>query len=165
MDSMDGEKKQWQRDKAASDIYISEIKHILVDIPELHIIDIGTDQEDKEENTDLKVLLSKDLRIGVRVRTWGFHKYAAQFTIRSCRYSGIKTEHAKIMEGWGNYFFYGFGDGQKILYWTFADLDIFRVANVEGTQYKNDDGSSEFLVYRWDQFPSNFRIAGGYAKE
>ena len=37
MDSMDGEKKQWQRDKAASDIYISEIKHILVDIPELHM--------------------------------------------------------------------------------------------------------------------------------
>ena len=63
---------------------------------------------DTREATDLLVLLARDMRIACRVRRQGYaEKYPWEFTIRSSRPSGAITEMAKIVDGWGDWMFYG----------------------------------------------------------
>ena len=61
---------------------------------------------------DLVILKARSMAIGVRVRRPGYaERFPGQFTIRSHRESGAKTELRKIVEGWGDWLFYGHADG------------------------------------------------------
>ena len=98
---------EWQKDKRWSDRFLPEIKRILGE----HLISEPPIEEDAERNTDLMVLRLDAVRIGCRVRKYEYLKqYGDEFTIRAGRPTGAKTELTKIIEGWGNYFFYGFSD-------------------------------------------------------
>ena len=154
----------WKADKKASDIYIPEIKSILG----VYLIGEPPVEEDQERNTDLMVLKMEAVRVGCRVRKGLYlHYYGDEFTIRAGRPSGNKTELTKIIEGWGDYFFYGFGDGINLITWTLADLKVFRLwFNRKLYQGKhpwelkdNIDNSSNFLAFKWRWFPKEFVIA------
>ena len=56
-------------------------------------------------------------------------QYGSEFTIRAGRPSGAKTELTKIIEGWGDYFFYGFADPTEIYLaqWLIGSLNAFRL--------------------------------------
>jgi len=155
----------WQKDKMWSDKFIPEIKQILG----TYLIGEPPMEEDQKRNTDLMVLKMEAVRIGCRIRTSSYMaNYGDEFTIRSDRPSGEKTELAKIMEGWGDYFFYGFGkDNDSLLKWTLADLDVFRTwFNSEkntGIKKDNLDGSSSFVAFKWLDLPADFII--GKSKE
>lgn len=154
----------WEKDKRWSDQFMDEIKSILG----IHLIGEPPVEEDQERNTDLIVLKMDSVRIACRVRRNEYAvRYGEEFTVRAGRPSGIKTELTKIIEGWGDYFFYGFGDESKLSKWTLADLNVFRLwynqqlflGNHPGIKQNNDDGSSYFFAFRWDELPCNFIIA------
>ena len=88
--------------------------------------------EDLEHATDLMVLRSGALRIACRLRRPGYaHNYGEEITITSRRDSGAPCEFQKLMNGWGDWFFYGHTtcedseDGQ-IIPWYLIDLNLWR---------------------------------------
>lgn len=156
----------WKKDKRWSDQFLSEIKSILG----MHLIAEPPVEEDQERNTDLMVLRLDAVRVGCRVRKSKYmYRYSNEFTIRAGRPSGVKTELTKLVEGWGDYFFYGFGDNGELLAWTLADLKVFRwwfnhticknKGVVPGIQQKNHDGSSNFRAFVWSNMPKDFVVA------
>jgi len=164
LDLIGGEKKlsNWQEDKKWSDKFINEIKSILG----IYLIGEAPAEEDAERNTDLMVLKMDAVRVGCRIRESEYlGRYGNEFTIRSGRPSGIKTELAKIIEGWGDYFFYGFVS-DKLIKWTLADLKVFRLwyntelykGNKPGILKQNKDGSSNFMCFKWNELPRKFIV-------
>lgn len=163
--------KPWQRDKQRSDRYLPAIKRILGE----YLIDEPPIEEDTERNTDLMVLRLDAIRIGCRVRNHRYiKKYGHEFTIRSVRPSGAKTEMRKILEGWGDYFFYGFGEasGNELDRWFIGDYKAFRSWFVNQLashrkpweQIPNRDRSSDFMVFNVGDIP-NFVVASNWFKQ
>ena len=146
----------WENDKRWSDKFLPEIKMILG----LHLIGEPPIEEDCERNTDLIVLKMEPVRIACRIRKYKyFIDYPHDITIRSSRPSGTKTELTKIIEGWGNYFFYGFSneDETSLKAWRLCDLNSFRIwlmrelatknGSMPGSERHNRDGSSNFRTF------------------
>ena len=157
--------KKWQKDKEDSDAFLPEIKRILGE----HLISEAPFEEDAERNTDLIVLRLEAIRIACRIRSHEYLKnYSDEFTIRAGRPSGTKTELTKIIEGWGDYFFYGFAseDRSRLVQWILGDLRAFRLyynrclykGERPGKSKNNIDGSSDFLAFRHRDIP-DFVIA------
>lgn len=158
--------KHWKQDKKWSDRYLPEIKAILGQV----FIGQSPEKEDMEHNTDLIVFKMEPIRIACRLRRSEYYdKYPDEFTIRCSRPNGIKTELAKIIEGWGDYLFYGFCDDEKLIAWFIGDLKVFRlwfakqlVKNkgiMAGMEKQNGDGSSNFRVFKRNDLPSHFIFA------
>jgi len=155
----------WKEDKKWSDRFLPEIKSVLG----LYLIGEPSAEEDQERNTDLMVLKMDAVRIACRIRRNNQTKYAAEFTIRAGRPSGVKTELTKIIEGWGDYLFYGFSDPDEVALsqWILGDLKAFRIwfnrdlirlkGNIPGIKQNNYDNSSFFYAFPID-IP-NFIIA------
>lgn len=164
--STDTEKRlpMWKNDKKWSDQFIPEIKGILGQI----LISEAPLTEDREHNTDLMVFKMDSVRIGCRIRRKQYMNYVGQFTIRCSRPSGQKTEMAKILEGWGDIFFYGFeGDDGELGAYGVGDLSVFRLhivttlAKMQAGQFpgekrENKDDSSAFRAYNWKDMPPGF---------
>ena len=159
----------WEKDKRWSDQFIPEIKYILAQ----YLISEAPVEEDQERNTDLIVLTLKPYRIACRVRSNQYlAKYGDEFTIRSGRPSGCKTELQKIIEGWGDFFLYGFCDASesKLIMYLLGDLSVFRVwfnraicrmppNCLPGVKQNNHDKSSCFLAFKETEMPDDFFIA------
>jgi len=163
----------WKSDKKWSDRFIPEIKTILGQylIPEL--ISEASLKEDQEHNTDLTVLTLMPCRIACRIRRPQFYldeEYRNEFTIRSGRPSGVKTDLQKMIEGWGDYLFYGFSDEaeEKLVSYLLGDLKVFRLwfnrticenkGRVPGIAKTNKDGSSDFRAFNKAEMPEDFFI-------
>lgn len=163
--------KGWEQDKRWSDRFLHEIKGYLGQ----SLIGEPPIEEDQQRNTDLVVLRMDAVRIGCRVRKFSQIGYAHEFTIRSGRPSGVKTELTKIIEGWGDYFFYGFANeaDTALCQWLIGDLKAFRIwysrslaknqGKPPGSQQQNHDGSSSFYAFRWQAIPG-FVIAGNHPR-
>lgn len=160
--------EQTALDKRWADRFLPQIKRILGE----HLIGEAPFLEDAERNTDLIVLRLDPVRVACRVRRNSYLlNYSDEFTIRSGRPSGQKTELSKVIEGWGDYFFYGFSDAAEVTLerWTLADLRVFRLwfamrlqadaGTIPGREKPNQDGSSVFRAFRWRDLPTNFVVA------
>ncbi len=153
----------WKTDKKWSDRFISEIQHHLSGILNIHpmSVKIASESEDRERNTDLIILGINNIRIACRIRKNQYlSKYGNEFTIRSYRPSGKETEFSKIMNGWGDYIFYGFCNAEEtgLENWFLGDLEIFRRWIAETQNYyvikkTNFDGSSNFYSYNKNGIP------------
>lgn len=151
---------EWVEDKRWSDRFLPEIKRILGE----HLIAEPPIEEDAERNTDLVVLRLDAVRIACRVRKHKYlESYGDEFTIRAGRPSGQKTELTKIIEGWGDYFFYGFSDEQErfLAKWILGDLKAFRVhfnrmlylGQKDWSEKNNHDNSSSFFGFKAQNIP------------
>lgn len=159
----------WQEDKRWSDRFLYEIKGYIGQT----LIGEPPAEEDRERNTDLVVLRLDAVRIACRIRKYDQIRYRDEFTIRSGRPSGVKTELTKIIEGWGDYFFYGFSDEveEQLALWLIGDLKAFRIwysrqlvlrdGKPPGVRQNNRDNSSSFHAFRWADIPG-FVIAGNH---
>lgn len=147
---------EWKEDKRWSDRFLPEIKSILGQ----HLIVESPPEDDSQRNTDLMVLRLNAVRIACRIRKPSYIKnkrYANEFTIRAWRPSHNKTELAKILEGFGDYLFYGFSDDKQVRLskWMLGDLSAFRVFfESHKTERKppwqvcgNSDRSSTFMAF------------------
>lgn len=154
----------WKDDKRWSDRFLPEIKRILGE----HLIGEPPIEEDQERNTDLIVLKMEAVRIACRIRRNEYlEKYPNEFTIRTKRPTGIKTEIEKIIEGWGDYLFYGFSNKEenKLAGWFIISLNAFRLwfmkylrnnnGKPPGHQKINSDGSSAFAGYNVNDMPDD----------
>lgn len=158
----------WEKDKKWSDRFLPEIKQICG----LHLMGEAPMEEDQQRNTDLIVLRIEAVRIACRVRRHPFfEKYPDDITIRSDRPSGLTTELAKIISGWGNYMFYGFSDDKEVhlCAWKLCDLNVFRLwfnskivksgGIVPGVEKENSDGSSKLRAFNIKKMPEDFVLA------
>ena len=137
-----------------SDGFMPSVKSILGQA----IIAESTFEEDTEQAFDLITPSSR--KIACRVRDYDKYKqYIQEFTIRSQSYHNRKTEIHKILEGHGDWMFYGFTQGNDVKYWSIIDLDVFR--NKHKTAHykenKNYDGT-KFRAYTLGTFQPNIII-------
>ena len=155
----------WEINKRWSDKFIPVIKPILG----YHFISEPPIEEDMNHNTDLMVLRMDAIRFGCRIRRYSYYqndKYRNQFTIRSSLPSGGKTELTKLIEGWGDYLFYGFSNENEtdLISWFIGDLKVFRTwfnkclwNNIHSWETKkNIDNSSDFMVFNLKEMPEEF---------
>jgi len=151
----------YQLDRKWSDRFVPHIKKIVAEF-----LFAECDEEDRIRNSDLIVLRLKSVRIACRVRRYKYlAKYGSQFTIRSERTSGTETELSKLLQGWGDYFFYGFSDLEETGFarWFFADLEVFRrwYARPNATivtQKPNADNRTFFSVFNLSNMPTDFIV-------
>lgn len=155
-------KAPWEKDKRWSDRFIPQIKHILGPF----VIREPNIEEDQLRNTDLISLVAHPTRISCRIQRHKFIRFSDGFTIRYSRPSGVDTELQKIMQGHGDWFFYGFCNDieDRVILWTLVDLEVFREKySIEGDRIgeikRNYDGSSRFIIFKYQDFPQHFVIA------
>jgi hypothetical protein len=161
----------WRGDKRWSDRFLPEIKRVIGE----YLIAEPPVEEDAERNTDLMVLRLDAIRIGCRVRKHSYlSRYGDQFTIRAGRPSGVKTELTKIIEGWGDYFFYGFSDAEErcLAKWILGDMRAFRLylnrelaaGRKPWIEQENRDASSNFRCFYYARIPG-FLVADNDKRE
>jgi hypothetical protein len=141
----------------------------------------ATWEEDVQEASDIVLSAPERAeRIAARLRDFEgktpkgvpyWPTYSDESTLRETRpKSGAKTELEKILDGWGDLFFYGFapkrlaGEGGRIMAWRLMDLHVFRehvekTGHVPGYSRSNGDGSSDFRVFKPADLPTEFVIA------
>ena len=107
-----------------------------------HLLDLSSFEIDAREATDMLVLMARDMRIGCRIRRAGYaDAYPYDFTVRSRRASGAKTELTKITEGWGDWLFYGHAEHDQIpslARWFLIDLHAWRAQQIRSKQRAGD---------------------------
>ncbi len=120
--------RQW------SDRFLPHIKQIVGG----YLLEAAPDPIDWHQATDLLMLDARDMRIAARVRRPGYAtQYPHQFTIRSRLPSGAQTELSKIVNGKGDWLFYGHANASQtaIESWYLIDLNAFRAALIrQGAQ-------------------------------
>lgn len=153
--------------KKWSDKFIWEMRKIIGPL----LLEVASPEEDMHHATDLVVLTMRSTPVACRVRSAQFfNKYAGEFTIRSKTRTGRKTELTKILEGWGEWFFYGYSNPEETGFQTYTiiDLKVFRLwflrylaANngvLPGTEISNLDGSA-FRAFKISDLPPEAIVA------
>lgn len=115
-------------DRTWSDGYIPALRQVVGPL----LLDEAPLEHDMRQATDLIVLTARDMRIGCRVRRPGYvDRYPWDFTIRSTRDSGAKTEITKIIDGWGDWLVYAHAADTPIptlTRWFVLELNVFRAS-------------------------------------
>lgn len=154
----------YQTDRNLSDRYLSSIARIIKQYC-VHVT-IASDEEDWTHGTDLQVVVDYE-RIGVTVRRNTGGKYENEILFRASKSSGVKTELAKMLDGYPDAKFYGIlGPEDRIDHWLLVDLRALRAAiqNNEDGAFKwgyksNRDGQTSFAWFDISTFPQNVIIA------
>ncbi|WP_425051516.1 hypothetical protein [Psychromarinibacter sp. S121] len=145
-----------------SNRFIPEIQRIVG----AHLLSVAPDNLDMYDATDLLMMEARDLRIAARVRRPGYaDAFPFDFTIRAQVPSGKETELSKIVNGKGDWMFYGHADtsGHKLASWWLIDLRAFRAGLIRQAtnghpircgDRTNPDGT-RFKWFDIRSFPSN----------
>lgn len=161
-------------DRKWSDQFIPEMCRIVGP----HLLIPSTLEQDTKEAADLVVLKSAGVTVACRVRRFGYaEKYANEFTIRSQRRNGSRTELEKIVDGWGDWMFYAHANesGDGFALWNLLDLSAWRAHLIReklgGEKIKrgtkpNQDGTTEFAWFDMRSFVGepNLIIANSTAR-
>jgi hypothetical protein len=149
-------------DRLWSDAYLPAVKRIvgprlLVETP----VEI-----DRQQAADLMVFTARSVTIAVRVRRHGYAlRYPTQFTIRCRRDSGMRTEHAKIMDGWGDWYLYGHAAQTvpELTVWWLLDLAVFRQYEHQSRpEFRSNGDGTHFLAYDVSAFPFDLILASSH---
>jgi hypothetical protein len=94
-------------------------------------VDRAPRDEDTRQATDMMMLIQRDARVGCRIRRQQYAaRYPWEFTIRSRRDTGAKTEFEKVvMEGFCDRIFYGFAaqpEPGPLSRWFYVNVAHFR---------------------------------------
>jgi len=153
-------KQAVRRDWDWSNRFVPAIKRLVGP----HLLTPAALEQDAHEATDLIVLVARDMRIAARVRRQGYaDSFPYEFTIRARRDSGAVTELEKIVNGWGDWFFYGHADNfDGFSLWWLIDLHSFRAALIRnsnnGTKLRfGDKPNGDGTFFKWfdlRSFPS-----------
>lgn len=164
-------REHFTRQKIWSDKFSQEVKGI---IGERFIIE--DDKEDMEHNTDFLLVNTKHLRFSCRIRKFEYFKrFPNDFTIHLETTTDAKTEFEKVVEGWGDVFFYGFSNELEngLHAWAMIDLKVFRKhlfyksLDSQNTKRpfldlerdkKTSPGSGYFLSFEYKDFPKSLVI-------
>jgi len=138
----------WSNDKSWADRFLPEIKRVVRLMSHKIVrVDIAAIADDERRATDYVVIVEAG-NIACRVRKPGVWAKYQELTLRSSRPSGAKTEVAKILEGHGDWYLYGWADSVNTFgAWIFVDLDRLRATELmeNRKEMANWDGSSGFI--------------------
>ena len=133
----------YQIDRAWSDQFIPSIKNIVGP----YLLVESDEITDQQKAADLIVFTGRNLTIAARVRSHEyFDRYPYDFTIRSERESGARTELAKIVDGWGDWMFYGHQLERAnglIRHWMIIDLKSWRAQMIRHRPKSPSDAFSQ----------------------
>ena len=141
----------YQRDRQWADRYMEQVTDILRKNA-MHIIkiELADDDSDMHQATDLFVKVSGG-SVAVRVRRSKFNNQERDWTIRSSRPNGYKTELQKLREGHGDWYLYCWTNehGTIDTYWL---IDLGRVREKglldrQRYEFNNKDGT-KFVAVR-----------------
>ncbi len=119
----------YQQDRAWEGSYQDQVLAILnTQMHHLVELAIASDYKDRKQATDFVVKM-KGGDIAVRLRRPRYEQ--RDWTIRARRDNGTKTELAKIREGYGSHYFYGWTDElHGITEWILIDLNKARASGL-----------------------------------
>ena len=136
--------KSWQSDKSWADKFIPEIAKILTQNAGTFLgVSVASDQEDMERATDLVVTVIGG-QVAVKIRRDGYKKKYRDWTIRSFRKTGSKTELQKLIEGFAQWYLYLWTDNEIITDWILINMDKVRATNllyIPRRPFSNNDGT------------------------
>ena len=151
-------------DRRWSDAFIPAIKNIVGPL----LLEESSFEVDTQQAADLIVLNAKDKTIACRVRRCGYEdKYGNEFTIRAKRDSGAKTELEKIVDGFGDWMFYGHAhpDGMNISRWMVVNLAALRAALIRKKAFpikqSNNDGT-HFVAFDVRALPDQCLVSSSF---
>lgn len=122
----------YKQDRERADSFEPQVLEILHELmPHLVVLYVASEEEDQKQATDFVVKM-KGGQIAVRLR-WTHNEEGKeicpwrQLTLRSRRESGKKTELAKIKEGYGYRYFYGWIDKHGVIAeWILVNIPRMR---------------------------------------
>lgn len=137
-------------DRQWSDRFIPTIKRIVGP----HLLEPADFARDASEATDLIVLTARDMRIAARIRRPGYaERYGHEFTIRARRDTGAETELSKVVDGWGDWLFYGHASVTEtsLQRWMIVNLHAFRAALIRdrGSLRRGDKPNGDGTYFKW----------------
>lgn len=160
--------KKYDFDRGWSDQHMRDAKDIIGPL----LIEDSSFEVDTKKATDLVLFEAKPQMIACRLRRDGFHKrFPWDFTVRSARDSGAKTELSKIIEGWADLMFYGhIHENKRIMSWFLISLKAFREALIKDNrrdvklsfQKKGNGDGTHFIAYDIRSFPSHICLASSH---
>lgn len=132
-------KKDWEW----ADTFLPQIVDILKSNA-IYILEIRIADSDKDtkEATDLVISVTGG-DVAVRIRRGKYHKYR-DWTIRSVRDSGAKTELNKLRDGFAKWYLYLWTDSENIVDWILVDLERSRSSGLlfkDRRNISNGDGT------------------------
>lgn len=156
---------EYRKSREWSDKFIPAIKQIVGQ----HLLTESSFEEDTQQVCDLIILKARDMRIAARVRdNFYLEKYSDEFTIRDKTKYDHSTEINKIIDGWGDWMFYGFANKEEeaIAKWYLLDLNVFRNDRETRkeeviTGRKNNFDGTGFRWFKVNSFSNDFVIAQG----
>jgi hypothetical protein len=127
--------------------------------------------DDRLRATDLRSLRMEPVTVGCRVirPQPSVPDAHGHFTVRCDRPGGQPGELTKILNGYCDYFFYGYSvdrEGSGLGLWNLIDLEVFRRWCGEGRlsglePIRTRDGSASFYALKWSWFPPELVVASG----
>lgn len=154
-------------DRPWSDAFIPAIKNIVGPL----LLEESSFEIDTKQAADLVVLNARDKMIAARVRRSGYaDRYPFEFTIRAKRDTGTRTELEKIVDGFGDWMFYGHAheDGVSVSRWMVIDLSALRAALIRRQapcqKQSNGDGT-HFVAFDIRTLPKAVLIASSFIVE
>lgn len=149
----------YESDRKWSDAFIPAMKQIVGPL----LLEPSSFEIDTKQATDLVVLRARDHMIAARVRRTGYaDRYPFEFTVRSARDSGSRTELEKLVDGWGDWMFYGHAasNGFGFDRWFVINLHHFRAALIRDKkqivyQKKSNFDGTHFISFDVRSFPQS----------
>ena len=151
----------YSENRSWSDLMLDQIRQIVGPL----LLRPTPHEMDCRQAADLYIFTGRGMTIAARVRRFGYaDKYPYEFTVRSVVQSGAKTELAKIIDGFGDWFFYGHSSPDSVVTnWWLIDLDSFRAALIRDGRFgfglgfkerSNKDGT-RFISFDLRSFPAS----------
>lgn len=154
----------YKKYRSWSDQFIPNIRAIIG----MQFVAVASDEEDMKHATDLMTFTAQmpnNLRVAARVRKHEyFAKWPYQFTVRYSLPNKAKTEHAKIVEGFGDWMLYAHAreNVARFQAWSILNLDVFRdeirYGLVAPEIRRNPDGTT-FAAYDIQSFSPALVVA------
>jgi hypothetical protein len=145
MDSIHGEIRQFEV-KFKNDIFAILRKHnVLLPFMQWEIVQ-SSEFEDCNLSYDMK--FNGEVQLSVRIRRHEYLKFR-DFTIRTKSKNGYKCEADKLIEGYGQVYFYGWMDSTetRLVDWIIVDIDKIRNKIQENGRYYDNIDNTGFKAY------------------
>lgn len=154
----------YSSDRRWSDAFIPAIKKIVGPL----LLEESSFEVDTQQAADLVILNARDKTIAARVRRAGYaDRYPYEFTVRSKRDNGARTELEKMVDGFGDWMFYGHAheDGMNVSRWMVINLASWRAALIRKQapyqKQSNGDGT-HFVAFDIRALPQSVLIAASF---
>lgn len=136
------------RDWRWSDRYLAQVDAIIsLHAHLMYRVEQADPQADMQQATDMLLTFEGTRSIAVRLRR-AYYRFR-DMTIRTVRVSGAMTELEKINAGHGDYYLYGWTQGDMIAEWMLVDLHRLRASGLLRQQWRvihNRDAATGFIA-------------------